>query len=247
MSDIAVIIPALNEAESIASLLAALPSDTRVIVVDNGSTDDTAGIARNQGATVVTEPKRGYGIAVQRGILALNASPPAIVVVLDADHSDDPTLLPRLTQPIIDDLADFVLSNRTQLAEPGALTPVQRFGNQLATRLIAFSTGIRYADMGPFRAIRWTSLQALKMQDVTWGWNVEMQMKAAQHNLLIVEVSLPYRCRHAGQSKISGNLRGAIRAGIRIVWAVGRYHRPSHSRLPSPKGPDHASHPRSAT
>jgi hypothetical protein len=157
---------------------------------------------------------------------ALEGTPPEIVVILDADHSDHPELLPRLTQPIEDDLADMVLTNRTESAEPGALTPPQRFGNWLATRLIALSTGLSYADMGPFRAIRWSALQALDMSDPTWGWNVEMQMKAAQNNLRILEIPLPYRRRSAGQSKISGNLSGAIRAGTRILWAVGRYHRP---------------------
>jgi glycosyltransferase involved in cell wall biosynthesis len=223
---IAVVIPALNEADNLTQVIRDLPDGLRVLVVDNGSTDETAAVARAAGALVYLEPKRGYGNAVLRGIEALSTAPPEILVILDADHSDHPELLPRLTQPIEADIADMVLANRTQSAEPGALTPPQRFGNWLATRLISLSTGVSYADMGPFRAIRWSALRALNMSDPTWGWNVEMQMKAAHHNLRILEVSLPYRCRRAGESKISGNMSGAIRAGTRILWAVGRYHRP---------------------
>lgn len=223
---VAVVIPALNEADNLTKVINHLPPGLQVVVVDNGSTDDTATVARAAGARVYSEPKRGYGSAVLRGIEALSSTPPDILVFLDADYSDHPELLPRLTQPIEDDIADLVLANRTQTAEPGALTPPQRFGNWLATRLISLSTGVNYADMGPFRAIRWSALEALNMSDPTWGWNVEMQMKAAHHKLRILEISLPYRCRHAGESKISGNMSGAIRAGTRILWAVGRYHRP---------------------
>lgn len=220
---VAVVIPALDEAGSLPAVLRDLPAGMRVIVVDNGSTDDTAAVARAGGATVISEPQRGYGTAVLAGIRHLSADPPDILVILDADHADDPTRLPDLVRPIEDDRADLVQIDRSLTAEPGALTPVQRFGNGLAVRLIHLAIGHRYRDMGPFRAIRWSSLLALEMVDPTWGWNVEMQMKAAQRGLRIVEIPLPYRRRHHGRSKISGSLRGSARAGVRILQAVARY------------------------
>ncbi|MBW2255481.1 MAG: glycosyltransferase, partial [Deltaproteobacteria bacterium] len=150
---------------------------------------------------------------------------PDILVILDADHADRPDLLDRLVNPIVEDRADLVLSDRSRTAEPGALTSTQRHGNWLATRLIRLVSGHRYRDMGPFRAIRWTSLQDLEMEDPTWGWNVEMQIKAVRHELRILEIPMPYRPRAAGRSKISGTLGGTVRAGSRILWAVGRYAR----------------------
>ena len=221
----AVIIPALNEEEALPGVLASLPEGVRVVVVDNGSTDGTARVAREAGATVVSEPERGYGRAVLAGIAHLQADPPQVLVILDADHSDRPELLPRLVRPILDDEADLVLSDRSRTAAPGALTRPQRFGNRFATLLMWGVSGHRYADMGPFRAIRWTSLMRLHMEDPTWGWNVEMGLKAVHHGLRIREIPVPYGARRAGQSKISGDLRGAARAGVRILWAVGRYAR----------------------
>ncbi len=220
---IAVVVPALNEAESLPAVLSDLPSVRAVVVVDNGSTDDTADVAARCGAVVVHAPRRGYGTAVQAGMNALHGDPPDVLVILDADHADPPEALPELVQPILDDRADLVLSDRTSTAEPGALTSVQRFGNALATHLIYRSCGHRYRDMGPFRAIRWSSLVQLRMEDPTWGWNVEMQLKAVQHGLRILEIPLPYRKRSRGRSKISGSLRGATRAGAKIVYAVARY------------------------
>jgi glycosyltransferase involved in cell wall biosynthesis len=196
-----------------------------VIVVDNGSTDDTAEVARAAGAEVVSEPRRGYGTAVLAGITALEADPPRVVVILDADHSDRPELLGRLTAPILAGDADMVLSDRSRTAAPGALTRVQRFGNRFATALMWVASGHRYRDMGPFRAIGWDALQSLRMEDPTWGWNVEMQLKAVHAGLRIREIPVPYGARRAGESKISGDLRGATRAGGRILWAVGRYAR----------------------
>lgn len=225
MTSIGVVIPALNEAESLPGVLAALPPVGRVVVVDNGSTDDTAAVARAGGAHVVSEPRRGYGTAVLAGLAALATDPPQVVVILDADHSDSPELLPRLVEPILDDQADMVLSDRSRTAAPGALTRVQRFGNRFATTLMWGVSGHRYRDMGPFRAVRWDALQALGMRDPTWGWNVEMQLKAVQHGLRIREIPVPYGARRAGESKISGDLQGAARAGARILWAVGRYAR----------------------
>ncbi len=220
---VAVLIPALNEAESLPAVLADLPPVDRVLVVDNGSDDGTGEVARAHGAEVVWAPRRGYGTAVMAGMNRLRAHPPDVLVVLDADHADPPEALPRLVQPIADGLADLVLSDRTTTAEAGALTFVQRFGNGLATTLMRLVSGHAYADMGPFRAIRWTSLESLAMEDPTWGWNVEMQLKAVRHGLRVVEIPLPYRARARGRSKISGSLRGAARAGVRILYAVNRY------------------------
>lgn len=219
------VIPALNEALSLPGVLAALPAVDRVVVVDNGSTDDTAVVAIAGGAEVVSEPRRGYGNAVLAGMAALAADPPDVLVILDADHSDRPELMHRLTEPILAGRADLVLSDRSRTAAPGALTRPQRFGNAFATTLMWGVSGHRYRDMGPFRAIRWESLMVLRMQDPTWGWNVEMQLKAVHHGLRIVEIPVPYGARRAGESKISGDLRGAMRAGARILWAVGRYAR----------------------
>lgn len=220
---VAVLIPALDEAESLPGVLASLPAVERVVVIDNGSTDATAAVARAHGAEVVSAPRRGYGTAVQAGIHRLRSDPPDVVVILDADGADPGERLFDLVLPIAAGHADLVSTDRTRTAEPGALTPVQRYGNLLSVWLIARVTGRRYRDMGPFRAIRWSSLVALDMSDPTWGWNVEMQIKAVKLGLRILEVPLPYRARARGRSKISGSLRGAARAGARILWAVNRY------------------------
>ena len=227
--DTTVIIPALNEEGSIGAVLAALPSVKQVVVVDNGSTDRTSEIAAAAGATVIAQPIPGYGSAVQAGIREATKNSPTAVVILDADLSDDPSRLPELIQPIFADEADFVLASRTELAEPGSLSIPQRFGNRLATTLIHLTTGHLYTDMGPFRAIRLTSLLALDMSDPNWGWNVEMQMKAVHHQLRIVEIPMPYARRHAGKSKISGTVSGVARAGVKILWAVAAHARPPPS------------------
>ena len=221
---ISVIIPALNEEESLPLVLRALPSSMEVIVVDNGSTDGTGSVAKALGATVVYEEQKGYGTAVLAGLMHLRQAPPDIVVILDGDYADRPDFIYFLTEPILADRADIVLSDRTKYAELGALTNVQRFGNWFACHLMHAATGHRYRDMGPFRAIRWDQLERLEMRDPTWGWNVEMQMKAVQRGLRILEVPMPYRRRSAGESKISGDLKGSIKAGVRILWAVKHYH-----------------------
>jgi len=220
--EVAVIIPALNEAESLPLVLDELPPVDTVIVVDNGSTDNTADLARDCGATVVSEPKRGYGNACLAGIAALGDELPDVIVFLDADHSDHPEELALLVNPILNDDADFVLGERVSLAQPGSLMPQQRAGNMLATQLIQHFTGFTYKDMGPFRAIRGDALREMRMQDRTWGWNVEMQMKAIQADLRVQEVPVNYRPR-IGQSKISGTVSGTIRAGARILWATWHY------------------------
>jgi glycosyltransferase involved in cell wall biosynthesis len=221
---VVIVIPALNEAGSIGAVLQRLPPGVAVFVVDNGSTDATAHLAVEAGATVISEPRRGYGRAVQAGIAAAAARFPAdqALVILDADCADDPDLLPALVRPLLADEADFVLTDRTRDAEPGALLPHQRAGNRLATTLIRWQSGHRYADMGPFRALRLGALVDLGLRDPTFGWNVEMQLRAVQAGLRIREVRAPYRPR-VGQSKISGTLRGSVAAGAKILWSVWRY------------------------
>lgn len=226
---VAVVIPALDEEASLPLVLRdlfAVPQEGftlgPVVVVDNGSRDRTPQVARDGGAVVVDEPRRGYGSACLAGLAHLIQDPPDVVVILDADYSDHPQELPRLLGPILAGEADLVMGERVSQAERGALLPQQRWGNALATALIARSTGHRYVDMGPFRALRWTSLQALQLEDPTWGWNVEMQLKALYRGVRVREVPVAYRPR-VGRSKISGTVRGTVKAGGRILWAVWHY------------------------
>jgi len=196
-----------------------------VFVVDNGSTDSTADIARAAGATVINEPSKGYGNACQAGIREAAASGFEVVVILDGDHSFIPQELERLVAPILMDEADMVLGDRTQTAAPGAITFPQRFGNLVATRLIHAASGFRYQDMGPFRAIRTSSLVSMQMRDPNYGWNVEMQLKAIQRGCRVMEIPVTCRNRIAGQSKISGSLSSALRCGLKMMWATLRYAR----------------------
>ena len=220
----ALIIPALNEELILACTLRAVPPDLYafVIVADNGSTDRTADVARDAGATVVSEPRRGYGAAC---LAALAALPPGIdvVVFMQADLSEDPAEARLLIEPIACGEADLVLGSRTLgAAEPGALLPHQVFGNRLATWLIRILYGHRYTDIGGYRAIRRTALERLRMQDRGYGWTVEMQVRALQEKLRIVELPVSYRRRAAGVNKISGNLRASLRAGLIILGTVVR-------------------------
>jgi glycosyltransferase involved in cell wall biosynthesis len=234
-SPIAFIIPALNEEVALppmldglrAALDAAVCADADIVVVDNGSRDATASVARKRGARVVSEPRRGYGQACLAGIAALS-NETWIVVFLDADGSDDPEDLVRLLTPVRGGDADLALGSRTAAArQSGVFTPQQAFGNWLATGLMRVFFGARYTDLGPFRVIRRDALERLKMQDTNFGWTIEMQIKAHRLGLKALEIPVNYRKRIAGESKISGNLVGTVRAGCKILWTIAKYGFPS--------------------
>ena len=229
LGGVTVVIPAYNEEAALPLVLADLPEVGRVILVNNGSTDATAEVAASHGATVVDEPRRGYGSACLRGLahirqtVAEGQPPPEIVVFLDADHSDHPELLPRLVQPIRDGAADFVLGSRLLgRREPGAMPPQSVHGNRLACFLMRLLFRVKYTDLGPFRAIAYEALERLGMVDRDFGWTVEMQIKAARAGLRFVEIPVPYR-RRVGQSKISGTIGGSIKAGSKILYIIGKY------------------------
>lgn len=219
------IIPALNEARALRQVLEEIPTGVfaEIVVVDNGSTDDTAQVAGNAGARVVVEPRRGYGSACLAGIAALPEETD-VVVFMDADGSDLPSDAGVLIDPIVQDQADLVIGSRVLgAAEPGSLSAHQRLGNRLAVWLVSLLYGRRYTDLGPFRAIRRSALERLRMRDTNFGWTVEMQVKAIQRGLRIAEAPVAYRNRQAGQSKISGSVVGSAAAGAKILWTVARY------------------------
>jgi len=225
MQSVDVIIPALNEQDALPLVLRDIPRPPvrRVIVADNGSTDRTAEVALKNGAEVVHEPERGYGAACLKALAHLAADPPDIVVFLDGDYSDHPDELLSLIDPIRAGDADMVVGSRTRgRQERGALSPQQRAGNAVACGALRLLYGVRYTDLGPFRAIRWGALQALGMQDRNYGWTVEMQIKAAQRGITYREVPVSYRQR-IGVSKVSGTVRGSVSAGAKILWLLGRY------------------------
>lgn len=225
MQIVDVIIPALNEEAALPSVLREIrrPPVRRVIVADNGSTDRTAALASENGAEVVHEAERGYGAACLKALGYLVDDPPEIVVFLDGDYSDHPNELDDLIAPILAGDADMVIGSRARgVRERGALSPQQRVGNAIACSALRVLYGVRYSDLGPFRAIRWQTLQALDMQDRNFGWTVEMQIKAAQQAVPYREVPVSYRQR-IGVSKVSGTLRGSVGAGIKILWLLGRY------------------------
>jgi glycosyltransferase involved in cell wall biosynthesis len=223
MPSISLIIPALNEAESIGAVVSGMPWHliAECIVVDNGSTDTTAAIARAAGARVI-QSARGYGAACKAGSEAALSSS-TILVYMDGDGSDIIGDLPRLVQPIEVDEADFVLGSRILgTREPGSMLGSQVFAGHFVGALLRVFQGVPYTDMGPFRAIRRTSLEKLQMSELTYGWNLEMQIRAAQHKLRIKEIPVDYRRRIGGTSKVSGDLKASIKAASRILEVLFR-------------------------
>ncbi|MFY0606264.1 MAG: glycosyltransferase family 2 protein [Cyclobacteriaceae bacterium] len=226
-TDIRVIIPAFNEQNAVGLVVEEIPSEwvTEVIVVDNGSHDDTFEQAKSKGATALIENRRGYGQACLKGMehIAMANTQPDIVVFLDGDHSDYPYQLIDLVAPIIDNQADMVIGSRALgQKEKGSMTPQQIFGNWLATSLIKWFYGVKYTDLGPFRAIRYSSLLAIDMQDTNYGWTVEMQLKAAKLKIRSIEIPVNYRQR-IGVSKVSGTVKGTIMAGYKIILTIFKY------------------------
>ena len=224
MAIISLIIPALDEEHAIGPLLGAVDRSLvrDVIVGDNGSRDATAHIARGGGAEVVEVAERGYGAACA-GALTRLRDDVEIVVFMDADGSDDPAEIAALVAPILANRADLVIGSRALgIVEPGALTPQQRFGNWLATRLIRWIYGHSYTDLGPFRAIRRELLDRIAMQDRRYGWTVEMQVRALQLGARVSEVPVRYR-RRVGRSKISGTVSGVVKAGWWILYTIFKY------------------------
>ena len=231
----AVIIPALNEVGNIRRLLAEIPpaqvlgvSSLIAIVVDNGSTDGTATEAADGGAVVISEPRRGYGYACAAGVAA--ARDTDICVFMDGDGSFDPAEMLSLLRPIVAGEADLILGTRAAHIAPGAMPPHQQFGNHLVSALMRLLYRLEVTDLGPYRAIRRDLLLSLDMREMTFGWPTEMMVKAARHQMRIVEVPIHYRKRWSGQSKVSGTLRGTLLAAYFILGVTLRYaFRPSHS------------------
>ena len=222
IATIAIIIPALNEEEVIARTVAAIPREMpcEVIVVDNGSTDRTVEEALKAGARVVSQPKRGYGRAMRRGAESLSADC-EIVVQMDADLSDDPGEMLLLLEPILEGDYDLVLGSRLLgQREKNSMTAAQVLGSKLASLMIRLIYGVRYTDMGPFRAIKRSALKSLEMSEETYGWSIEMQTKAASRGLRVTEIPVTWRNRAAGASKVAGTVSGSVRAGARIVWTI---------------------------
>ena len=230
-----VIIPAFNEARAIGRVIGDIPGDLvdEVVVVNNASTDETEKNARAAGATVVREPRQGYGYACLRGIEYAKKKEPDIIVFLDGDYSDHPDEMPRLVDPIRKDEADFVVGSRIRgETEPGAMLPQAEIGNRVACTLMRWIWGADYTDLGPFRAIRFRDLLALNMQDKTFGWTIEMQIKAIEAGLRVEEVPVSYR-RRVGVSKITGTISGTIKASAKILWTIGKYALASGRLIPS--------------
>lgn len=226
MTGIKVIIPAYNEGKSIAKVIKDIPTLVdEIIVVSNNSTDDTEQNAKNAGATVLSETQKGYGYACLKGMayIAELKIQPEIIVFLDGDYSDYPEELTKLVRPIINDNIDFVLGARVkELREKGSMTFPQIFGNWLATSLMAVIYNSTFTDLGPFRAIKYSKLLELNMEDKTYGWTVEMQLKILRKKMSYKEIPVNYRNR-IGVSKVSGTIKGAIFAGVKILGWIFKY------------------------
>lgn len=226
MSIIKVIIPAFNEEKAIAKVIAEIPKSVdEIIVISNNSTDKTEAVAQKAGATVLSEIRKGYGYACLKGIeyIGRQENEPDIVVFLDGDYSDYPEELTKLITPILNDNIDFVIGARVQsLRESGSMTPQQVFGNWLATFLMRVFFKAKFSDLGPFRAIKYKKLLRLQMQDKTYGWTVEMQLKVLKQKMSYVEIPVRYKNR-IGVSKVSGTVRGTIMAGIKIIAWIIKY------------------------
>ena len=226
MPKISVIIPAFNEADSIGRVVRELPkSVSEIIVVNNNSTDATVTEARKAGATVLTETRKGYGHACLKGMeyIAQQSDPPHIIVFIDGDYSDYPEELDAVVAPILENDMDFVVGARKKrLREEGSMTPQQIFGNWLATFLMRLFFGANFTDLGPFRAIKYEKLNALEMEDKTYGWTVEMQLKVLRKKMAYTEVPVRYKKR-IGVSKVSGTVKGSIFAGIKILGWIFKY------------------------
>jgi glycosyltransferase involved in cell wall biosynthesis len=220
MTNVSVVIPALNEEEPIAGVVReclAAKISTEIIVVDNGSSDRTAENAGQAGAKVVTEPRAGYGRACAAGVRAISSAC-EVIVFLDGDGADCPEFMSQLVEPVASGNFDFVIGSRTRgQREPGSMNFQQIFAGRFAGWLISILYGVHYTDMSPFRAIRRGALEKLSMKEETYGWNLEMQMKAARARLRILEVPVNHRCRTGGVSKVSGTFRGTFAAGARIM------------------------------
>lgn len=225
MNKILVIIPAFNEAKSINKVIDEIPKDLveEVIVVNNNSRDETSRVAKEAGATVLDEPRQGYGYACLKGIEYAKTKNPSIIVFLDADYSDYPQEMYQVVAPIINENYDMVIGSRALgNRQSGSMTPQQIFGNWLATTLIRWFYGVTYTDLGPFRAIKFDKLIEIDMKDKTYGWTVEMQLKAAKLKMKTCEVPVNYRKR-IGFSKVSGTVKGTIGAGYKIITTIFRY------------------------
>lgn len=224
---IKVIIPAFNEQNAVGKVVRDLPSDwvEEVVVVNNASTDETERVAKEAGATVLRESEKGYGRACLKGIDHISGKSPTpdIVVFIDADYSDYPEELKNLVTPIIEEDYDLVIGSRALgNREKGSMTFPQVFGNWLATSLLKLFYNVRFTDLGPFRAIKYEKLIALDMKDKTYGWTVEMQLKAAKKGLKCTEVPVRYR-RRIGFSKISGTVKGTVMAGYKILATIFKH------------------------
>jgi glycosyltransferase involved in cell wall biosynthesis len=222
----AVIIPARNEESPLPRVLASIPAETVdvVIVVDNGSTDRTAELARQAGAVVVAEPRPGYGYACAAGVRVAYEHGAEVLVFLDADGSFDPSQIPDLLAPIKANQADLVLGSRLAGGmEPGAMPVHAQFGNWLVARLMGLLYNLQVSDLGPYRAVRVELLSQLEMQEMSYGWPVEMMVKAARSGAPIVELPVRYRVRRGGRSKVSGTVRGTVLATYYILFVTLKY------------------------